>query len=76
MIKAIVMASAMMCGTILAANAATYIAPPVPSSAAREVQPIKSVGPPPVCSEAAIRAACVKQPYASCSESYRRIHNC
>jgi len=76
MIKALLLASAVMCGTILAANAVTYVAPAAPAPAAHGIQLIKSVGPPAECSEAAIRAACIKRPYASCSESYRRIHNC
>ena len=75
MVKILAVASAVICGTIFAANAVTYM-PPQPPAAALGVQPVKSFGPPPECSEAAIRAACVKRPYTSCSESYRRIHNC
>jgi hypothetical protein len=75
MVKAFLFASAVMCGTILAANAVTYVPLQAPVAASNIVR-IKSVGPPAECSEAAIQAACIKRPYASCSASYRRIHNC
>ena len=76
MIKAVLLASAVMCGTILATNAMTYVAPQAPAAHGVAVLPVKQMGPPPECSEEAIRLACVKRPYASCSETYKRIHNC
>ena len=73
--KALLLASALMGGTIIAANAVTYLPPPA-AAKAHGIVMVKSFGPPPECSEAAIRAACVKRPYQSCSESYKQIHNC